>query len=363
MLTGAWRLLVAEQPERAPALAASLRTLAPGPRQAPYRPTSASSAEAFGGIFLSEPHDATELAVTLVHEGQHLKLGALLHLLTLVEDGSERRYYAGWRDDPRPLNGLLQGLYAFAGVTDFWRVHREGDPTPLAQFEFALWRRQVIGVAGVLAASDHLTGHGRGFVETLRARLLSWQSEPVPAGIDPRAEAMALDHHALWRAGCMPVSRQRGAELTAAFRAGEPAPDTMVSDPDQAVVAQPRIGRLDGRAVLTRHWLATGDPAGAAVPGTTAADVDLVRGRTARARSAYLDALRDDPADAHGLAGLGLTLDHGAGPARRALLGRPELMLAMTRSGADPLAAAEWLGRQLPEDVLGTPRPEGWRVA
>jgi HEXXH motif-containing protein len=363
MLAGAWRLLVTEQPERAPAIAASLRTLAPSPRQVPFRPTSASSAEAFGGILLSEPDDVTELAVTLVHEGQHLKLGALLHLLTLVEDFHERRYYVGWRDDPRPLSGLLQGLYAFAGVTDFWRVHRTAAPTPLAQFEFALWRRQVLGAADVLMGSGRLTGHGRAFVDTLRTQVLSWQSEAVPPGIDRRAEAMALDHHALWRAGCMPVSPERGAALTAACRAGEPAPGSLLSDPDQPVVAQPWIGRLDGRAVLTRHWLATGDPAGARVPGTTAADTALVSGRTAQARTAYLDALRRDPADGHALAGLGLTLDRAAGPARRALLGRPELVLALTRAGTEPLVAAEWLGHHLPESTLGTPRPEGWRVA
>jgi HEXXH motif-containing protein len=366
MVTGAWRTLVDEHPERASAIAVSLRTVTPRIRRAPYRPESASSAEAFGGILVSEPDSPTEFAATLVHEVQHLKLGALLHLLTLVEPDPERRYYAAWRDDPRPLDGLLQGLYAFVGVTDFWRVHREkagGGERSLAQFEFALWRRQALGAAEVLADSGHLTERGQSFVEILRDRLQSWRDDPVPAAIERRVEAMAHDHHALWRAGCMPVSAEIGAALLATFRAGDPLPGTLVSDLDQTVVALPRVGRLDGRAVLTRHCLATGGAVRTPVSGTTAADVDLVSGEAERARKAYVAALGRDPADAHALVGLGLTLERPDDPARRALLGRPELLLAMTRHGAEPLAAADWLGRRLPSDPWAKPRPRGWPVA
>ena len=27
--------------------------------------------------------------------------------------------YAPWRDDPRPISGLLQGIYAFVCITEF----------------------------------------------------------------------------------------------------------------------------------------------------------------------------------------------------------------------------------------------------
>jgi HEXXH motif-containing protein len=46
-----------------------------------------------------------------VHEVQHLKLAALLDIVTLTMPGEHDRYYAPWRDDPRPLSGLLQGTY------------------------------------------------------------------------------------------------------------------------------------------------------------------------------------------------------------------------------------------------------------
>jgi len=62
----------------------------------------------------------------MVHEFQHSKL------------------WAPWRTDPRPLGGLLQGVYAFLGVADTWRALAArpalGD---LAMREFAEAREQV----------------------------------------------------------------------------------------------------------------------------------------------------------------------------------------------------------------------------
>jgi hypothetical protein len=39
------------------------------------------------------------------------------------DDG--QRYYAPWRADPRLASGLLQGTYAFLGVSGFWRCQRK----------------------------------------------------------------------------------------------------------------------------------------------------------------------------------------------------------------------------------------------
>ncbi|WIM99320.1 HEXXH motif domain-containing protein [Actinoplanes oblitus] len=364
LLGDAWRLLTREQPERAAGIAASLRSLAPVPRQAPYRQLSASGAEAFGGVLLSEPDDATQLAVTLVHEAQHHKLGALLHLFTLAEPDPALRYYAPWRDDPRPLDGLLQGLYAFVGITDFWRVHRHHAPpaeAALAHFEFALWRRQALGAARVLTGSGHLTEHGRRFVGGLHDRLAAWQDEPVPPELEETAGAMALDHHAGWRAAGIRVDPSAGAALAAAFRRGDPPPAPVLAEADRRVVRLPEVRWLDGRAVLVRHRL-TGRVPGQ-VAGTTPADADLVAGRLPEARAGYLGDLARDPADPHAWIGLGLTLDRRADPAARALLGRPELLVAMAGAGPvpDPLAVARWLGDALPAG-LGDPRPAGWTL-
>src|ERR1044072_7049241 len=99
-------------------------------------------------------------AMTLAPEPPHAKLSALIALtpLPLPEDGS--RYYAPWRDDPRPLGGLLQGAYAFLGITDFSCRYLDEAPRaerPLGEFEFALRRRQTEEAVRVLAADPGLT--------------------------------------------------------------------------------------------------------------------------------------------------------------------------------------------------------------
>ena len=68
---------------------------------------------------MSRQPDKYTCAETLVHETQHLKLCALLDLVTLARPDDGRRYYAPWRPDPRPAGGLLQGAYAFLGVSGF----------------------------------------------------------------------------------------------------------------------------------------------------------------------------------------------------------------------------------------------------
>ncbi|MFD8819632.1 HEXXH motif domain-containing protein, partial [Streptomyces sp. NPDC059627] len=138
-------LLADSDPGMAAALAEGLRTVAEVRPARSFPVLSASSGDAFGGLLSSLPPDPVSFAVTLVHEFQHTKLGALLHLLTLERDSGTERHHAPWRNDPRPLSGLLQGAYAFLGITDFWCRYLDHVPPagrPLAEFEFALRRRQ-----------------------------------------------------------------------------------------------------------------------------------------------------------------------------------------------------------------------------
>lgn len=65
------------------------------------------------------------LALLLIQEFQHVKLGAVLDLYDLFDPADDRLLHAPWRDDPRPLEGLLQGTYAHLAVTDFWHARHE----------------------------------------------------------------------------------------------------------------------------------------------------------------------------------------------------------------------------------------------
>jgi len=204
-LRDAWPLLA---PDTAAEIGAAIRvivpTLAP---QGGY--VSSSSPENFGAIAMSRQPDRYTCAASLVHEVQHQKLSALLNLVELTLPDEDRRYYAPWRPDPRPVSGLLQGAYAFLGVSGFWRwARRTADDDRIswhAETEFARWRSASGRVVHTLLASGRLTAAGRDFVAEMERVLDAWQGEPVSA------EAVALAHHeaelhlARWQADNGPV--------------------------------------------------------------------------------------------------------------------------------------------------------------
>ena len=106
----AWREIQTHHPAYAPALAAGLTTLMPM-AAADGTDVSAAARHGFGAIGVALPTDPVTLALLLMHEFQHVKLGAVLDLYDLFDPDDKRLYHAPWRKDPRPLEGLLQGTY------------------------------------------------------------------------------------------------------------------------------------------------------------------------------------------------------------------------------------------------------------
>ncbi len=360
-LADAWSLLVTEHPEQARGLSTGLSVLVPLARAERFRPRSASSGDAFGSLLLSEPDDAVQLAATLVHELQHAKLGALMHLFDLYENDSRNLFYAPWRDDPRPLGGLLQGVYAFFGVTRFWRRQRQvaaGSRSVLAHFEFALWRQQVAHTLRGLLAAPELTGLGRRFLDGVAIVLAGWLTEPVPGNVAQRAAAAAMNHRAGWRIRhlCPPADAVEALARAWAAKvavSGPVPPSDMRPDPAARL--------LDTRSALTRLWLADRDAfrelqrcdgVGRRVSGATAADLAYVSADYPSARQLYLSDLADSPDRPDAWVGLGLTAQAvGHKLVAQAVLTRPELVLAVSRAVAartgrrpHPWDLADWLG-------------------
>ena len=203
VLRRAWRLLVRWHWTTAEEVATAISVLTPV--TAPDRALrSATSAETFGVIGLSTPSDEHSLAVSLAHEVQHAKLGALDDLVTLTRPDDGSRFYAAWRDDPRPAVGLLHGAYAHLGVAGYWRrqrVHERGDAAMRAHVEFARWRDASVSAARTLTASGRLTSEGEMFVADMSRTLRAWCREPVPVAALDRARTAAERHRAHWRLG------------------------------------------------------------------------------------------------------------------------------------------------------------------
>ncbi|GII92010.1 HEXXH motif domain-containing protein [Sinosporangium siamense] len=162
---------------------------------------SASSRHAFGSIALSVPVDAPGTAVTLVHEVQHSKLNALMDLFELAPPDTGERFYAPWRSDPRPVDGLLHGAYAHLGIARFWRVQRHVERNAAARVhahvEYVRWRDGALAVSRLLAG--RLLPPGERLAAGMREVLESWLDDPVPPEAARTAAGLARDHRERWK--------------------------------------------------------------------------------------------------------------------------------------------------------------------
>ncbi|MYW02555.1 HEXXH motif-containing putative peptide modification protein, partial [Streptomyces sp. SID3343] len=363
LLDDAWPVLCAADPQCASDVRSLLRSVEPVPASSPFLAESATSGDGVGAVAGSDPGNAVELAATLTHEAQHSKLGMLMHLYRLVDQETEDRFYAPWRHDPRPLRGMLQGIYAFMGVARFWRGHRLGDLSGasdphagLAAFEFALWRRQLAVALAGLGDQPELRPLGRRFVELLGDVVDGWQEERLPAAAQVAADRVAADHSVRWRLHHLAPH----PELVAAL-AGDPSrvdEVALFAGRGPALEPDPRVPSLNVWWSLTRSGLGarTGPgpdensvdgPRGEAdrlargrsrIPDVRPADLVLLRGDVDRATALYAAEItraraegRGPRASAGAWAGLRLTLETGRGPvdAARALWFQPELVAAV----------------------------------
>ncbi|WP_158684928.1 aKG-HExxH-type peptide beta-hydroxylase [Streptomyces sp. LaPpAH-108] len=368
-LAGAYALLGRESPADAAALGALVRTLVPGSlrRAEGGMVASASSLDAFGAVMLSLPHDVTQAASVLVHEARHQQLNALLsmvHLVRVPEDGAEgageeRRYYAPWRSDPRPVKGLLHGVFAFAGVGRFWRTHRShatGPEAERADFEFAVLREQLAEAVAALLTDDNLTEAGRLFTEEIAAQVSAWQDDEVAAVPAALARHYCALRRAVWRARHLEIPAAEADRLAKAWTAGAAAPAL----PPSALHARPGLIRPDTFGPLARIRLsapadfvsrrALADDSG---EPPLRAECAAVAGDTEQAAHWFAEWTARDPEDFEAWIGAALAAPAPArerGPGDALLLGRPEAVTGLRRAlraAGGPLPApadlAAWL--------------------
>ncbi|GGP84418.1 HEXXH motif domain-containing protein [Saccharothrix coeruleofusca] len=334
----AWDLLTAHHSRWAEELSATLATVIP--LSAEHDVFAASSSAAFGGIAMSPKRSATEFAEALVHEVQHSKVNALLDLVDLHHGDETPRYYAPWRDDPRPVVGMLHGIYAFISVVEFWNAQRGSAPPALARrahYAFGLRAHQVGQAVRTLLAVEGLTGLGREFVTAVADRLAACGPVELPGELAATVEAITTEHRGRWRVRHVRPEPAVVAELADAWlSAGSAFP---VVGPDHVVLAPSsggsRLGELLKRRAMGTDRLDFGD----------GPDSALARGDRRGAVEGYAALIRAAPHEEAAWVGLGLAL--GSTALRRT----PEVVravhLAATRSGAapDPVELAAWFDR------------------
>lgn len=224
----AWAVLVKHHRWAAKSIADGISAMVPLTPRSDTDMVSVTTPAAFGAFATSWPPDPVTMAETLVHEFQHVKLCGLIDLVPLTRPGGEK-VYAAWRQDPRPPDGLLQGVYAHLGIARFWHEqrHAETDQDDIlrAQVLFARWRATIDSTAETLLGTGCLTPAGVRFVGMLRAQGHDLETEPVPGDAEDIAREVALDHWLTWQVRHMAVDATDVASLAAAYRRGAAAPD------------------------------------------------------------------------------------------------------------------------------------------
>ena len=173
-LTTASRRLVAELPAYARVIAAGLRSVVP------MRPAlaglfqSGTSKHAFGAVALALPDSIDMLGELLVHEMQHVKLTALCDLVDLFDPADSTRYQVPWRPDARPVDGVLNGTYAYLAVGELWRSRARERASSQAHDRFLECRSRVEHGIGILLNVTTLTPAGVRFVQGMDSAVKAW---------------------------------------------------------------------------------------------------------------------------------------------------------------------------------------------
>ena len=226
-IQSAWQVLGRQEIWDLDAIADTVSTIVPLAQRDDGELVSESTPAAFGAIATMLPPDPVIMAETLIHEFQHLKLNALLDITQLTApDGGRALVYAPWRQDPRPVTGLLQGTYAHLAIARFWDAQRylEADPDAMlrAQVLYERWRPMIAAAADtLLAQEDCLTPEGIQFARTLRERGQLLESGQVPENARDMAEQVGRDHWHTWQLRHIAVDPAGVATSAVAFLDGE----------------------------------------------------------------------------------------------------------------------------------------------
>ncbi|MFJ4819574.1 HEXXH motif domain-containing protein [Streptomyces sp. NPDC088801] len=370
-VAGAWRILAQRHPDTAQAMSTSVQAIVPLRSDMAGSTVAATSPAVFGAIATSLAGDDLTFAETLVHEFQHLKLCAVLDLFPLVMAGGGALSYAPWREDPRPARGLLQGAYAYLGVTRFWRVqrwHMRPDQALRGHAEFYRRCAETLQVLHDLLASGRLTAEGRRFVEVAELQLRGWQRDDVPDLARRLARAASYEHRTTWEARHVSVDPEPVARLVEAWNTGRiPESATCAVVPYRVRPVHHRPAHARGSLLTMRYadperfreLLEEGGPDGRGALRLSAADVALLRDDMRSATAAYRAEICRGDVEPEVWSGLAVAAvdrlpDAAAAFLRRRLplvLALHSAIHAIDGSRVDPIELAGWLA-----DVEATER-------
>jgi HEXXH motif-containing protein len=173
--------------------AVAYRVIAPStPRTGGGYPSGTTSSSLGFSVFATPPAAAI-LGEMLVHEASHAHLFVVQDIDPLLSpdhhgSGWEREVlYSPWRDDPRPLNGILHAAFVFVRASRFWcSLHESGSnhDRELARRRLAVLRLQLALARSSLDRHARWTAAGAAFFGEVHREIGALLDETARLGLD-----------------------------------------------------------------------------------------------------------------------------------------------------------------------------------
>jgi len=164
---------------------------------------SSTSDDTIGSLRASLVEDPALMAESFIHEVQHARLHALGAIDDVISGPTAApRFYSPWREDPRPLAGVLHGAIAFAGVAWWWAQCHGAAMMAGRQKECAVHahRRaaQVARATDTLRDHAELTPMGQQILGEVEGLVAAARSVPIPAAQRKSLEVEVADRARAW---------------------------------------------------------------------------------------------------------------------------------------------------------------------
>lgn len=196
-------LVARHHPSSHEQMTVSLDVLAYKPLHAGYY-SNMSYSDLPGAFICGVIEQPYELADTFIHELHHNRLffleedGPFLEPRDGVDPLDDRLYYSPWRDDPRPLHGILHAAYVYVPVTEFWMSvygQPEIDAEVRAYAHDRVLRYLMQLQLGLHQLRSHAgaTARGRDVIDGIARRLQSLHDTARTLPLDPQGEALRCE--------------------------------------------------------------------------------------------------------------------------------------------------------------------------
>lgn len=186
-------------PEIASGISTALRTIVPVASPAPGRSISCA-APCFSGAIITSLDSPVYMAESLIHEFSHNVLYAVMdqYGILAADCPQDAAYYSPWRQDARPLAGVLHAVYVFERVAEYYFRFLLRNPGHTCRNRYSsIVARLQLGIQ-TLKKFAGFNEHGMAFLERLSAGIQKHQACGSAIITDSIASELA-EHLSSWR--------------------------------------------------------------------------------------------------------------------------------------------------------------------